>query len=121
MSHPGGGRRAWQPAAPECGAEGRPLDIPSRTGEAGRSAAATRRNDERRGASLTRRHHRGEPHAHRPPTTTVDFGHHDLLLSDIVLSGTVTFGRVRQLLTITEPSGDSDVLNTDLTMDEPGI
>lgn len=47
----------------------------------------------------------------------IDFGHHDLLLQDIVLSGQVTFDRDRQLLTITEPTGDSEVLNVDLTLE----
>lgn len=49
------------------------------------------------------------------PTNTIDFGHHDLLLSDFVLSGQVTFDRARQLLTISEPTGDSEVLNMDAT------
>ena len=51
------------------------------------------------------------------PTTTIDFGHRDLLLSEIVLSGRVAFDRARQLLTITEPSGEAEVLNVDLTLE----
>lgn len=50
------------------------------------------------------------------PTTTIDFGHHDLLLHDIVLSGQVTFDRTRQLLEIRDTDGDSEVLNVDMTM-----
>lgn len=30
-------------------------------------------------------------------TATIDFGHHDLLLPDFVMSGRVTFDRRRQL------------------------
>ena len=51
------------------------------------------------------------------PTTTIDFGHRDLLLSEIVLSGRVEFDRARQLLTITEPFGESEVLSVDLTLE----
>lgn len=50
------------------------------------------------------------------PATTIDFGHHDLLLPDFVLSGRVVFDRGRQLLELHEPTGDSEVLNTDLTL-----
>lgn len=46
----------------------------------------------------------------------IDYGHHDLLLSDIVLSGRVTFDRRRQLLEIRDVDGDSEVLNADMTM-----
>lgn len=51
------------------------------------------------------------------PSTLIDFGRHDLLLSEIVLTGRVAFDRARQLLTLTEPSGDAEVLNVDLTLE----
>lgn len=44
----------------------------------------------------------------------LDFGHHDLLLEDFVLTGRVTYDPRRQLLELHGPDGDVEVLNTDL-------
>ena len=44
----------------------------------------------------------------------IDFGHHDLLLPDFVLTGRITYDRRRQLLELHGPDSDSEVLNTDL-------
>ncbi|EJV7053165.1 hypothetical protein N7U83_003047 [Listeria monocytogenes] len=44
----------------------------------------------------------------------LDFGHHDLLLPDFVLTGTIPYDRRRRLLELHGPDGDSEVLNTDL-------
>lgn len=49
------------------------------------------------------------------PTTAIDFGHHDLLLPDFILTGTITFDRARQLLELHGTGGDSEVLNLDAT------
>ncbi|MFL0424198.1 hypothetical protein ACH0AC_00230 [Micrococcus luteus] len=44
----------------------------------------------------------------------IDFGHHDLLLEDFVLTGRITYDRRRQLLELHDLEGGTDVLNTDL-------
>lgn len=44
----------------------------------------------------------------------LDFGQHDLLLPDFILSGRITYDRRRQLLELHGPDGDSEVLNVDL-------
>ncbi|QAV29298.1 hypothetical protein [Micrococcus luteus] len=48
------------------------------------------------------------------PADVLDYGHHDLLFADFVLTGRVTYDRRRQLLELHGPDGNSEVLNTDL-------
>lgn len=44
-----------------------------------------------------------------------DFGHHDLLLPDCVLTGHVVFDQARNLLKLRHPLEGDEVLNVDLT------
>lgn len=48
------------------------------------------------------------------PVDVIDFGHHDLLLPDFVLTGHLTYDRRRGLLELHGPDGIAEVLNTDL-------
>lgn len=44
----------------------------------------------------------------------IDFGHHQLLLPDFVLTGAITYDRRRGLLELHGPDGGTEALSVDL-------